>query len=195
MLLCPAMPWSIPTDGGPHLWLSTDPANFDEGGAGYIGPNADTWTTDSYITTNHPSVLYIYNADNRDAATDIRLLLTVHNGESGTITVEGTDYTSFTGTSLPSQYGGGNHGIYDPHDGRFAIADLGFDLDSEEFNKAAISFEGFSEVHFDVFSSNNFWNPPSHDATGTHVPEPGTILLMGTGLLGLVLYGRKRFKK
>ncbi|MBI4683817.1 MAG: PEP-CTERM sorting domain-containing protein [Nitrospirae bacterium] len=189
-------------NGGPHLWLSTDPATFDEGGTGYIGNVGDSWLNDSYVTVNNPFDLYIYNASKSKKATDIQLLIAIHAGESGTVTVDGTDYSLFTGTTLPSQYGGGNHGVYDDpsgtHDGRYVIANLGFDLNPKRSNSASISWTGFSEVHFDVFSSNCFWNPPSHDATsqgGTPVPEPGTLLLLGSGLLGLGIYSRRGLKK
>ena len=54
-------------------------------------------------------------------------------------------------------------------------------------------------LHFDVYDhiytgSNHGqfkFAPFSHDA-GTKVPEPGTALLLGTGLLGLVMLGRKK---
>ena len=34
---------------------------------------------------------------------------------------------------------------------------------------------------------------PAAPATGSHVPEPATILLIGSGLVGLAAAGRKKF--
>jgi hypothetical protein len=75
-----------------------------------------------------------------------------------------------------------------------------------------VSFEGYEWLHFDVIGlvtieekpgeteiTRSFWdiNPPSHDvSTGVppKVPEPSTLILLGAGLVGLGLWGRKRFR-
>jgi len=117
----------------------------------------------------------------------------VHSGESGTVNIDGVDHNLFTGTTLPAEYGGGNHGIYDDpegsHDGRYAIVPLYFDLMPLELKKIDVFYEGFSIVHFDAVSTNGFWNPPSHDVSADppfNVPEPSVMILLGSGIAGLI---------
>ena len=193
----PSISWADPL-GGPHLWLSTDSATFDEGGTGYFENNSDPWITDSYLTNSNLFTLYIYNASKRGTATDIQLMLAVHAGENGFITVGGTTYTSFSDILLPSEYGGGSHGIYnDPlpngHDGRYTLTTSLGNLSPLSSTSVDVTWSGFSQIHLDIFSSNGFYNPASHDATGgmKPVPEPGAFLLLGSGLIGIAIW-RKR---
>jgi hypothetical protein len=77
--------------------------------------------------------------------------------------------------------------------------------DNGQINVYSVTIDGFSSgVHFDAYdhivagNGARYINAPfSHDAQGggNPVPEPGTIVLLGTGFIGLAFYGRRRLNK
>ena len=202
LCLLPVYSWAKAV-GGADLLLSIDPAMFDKGGSGYVKGVADPWLKNSYVTSASSFELFVFsdekakvkkNNSSNDIATDINLLVTVHAGETGQVTVGGISYTAFSNTTLPAEYGGGSHGIYAPDDGYFMIAPLGFDLGAQQWQSVEIQWDGFTEVHFDAFSLNGFYNSPKNDVTGV-VPVPSSIVLFGAGLVCLVGLGRRKRQK
>ena len=82
-----------------------------------------------------------------------------------------------------------------------------------QIKTVTFQLKGYDWVHFDAMALVTYAqsggkstrvittldnNPGSHDVIwedGHEIPEPGTLLLLGSGLIGLALYGRRKFNK
>lgn len=98
------------------------------------------------------------------------------DGNRGQAAGGGTSDPNFFSLAVQLTYSG----VIDPGTYFFAIADT---------DGTGPTGNGKRSPHYDPFS------PKTTSATGGSVPEPGTFLLFGTGLIGLAGWGRKKLWK
>lgn len=111
-----------------------------------------------------------------------------------TITSNGDDNSEHTG--YLSLYDTGLHELFSPKDdNRFSIiVPQGKDIALDEKAKPIqIKIEPFLQQGNDSFVSNGFSHSSSQNSSAS--PEPRTLLLFGTGLVGIVCFMKKKSKK
>jgi hypothetical protein len=147
----------------------------------------------------------------------VYVVIGVPKGQTGSISINGTPITGFSSSDpaigvadVPESFY--NHELMDSSD--YQMVYLGQINNSAKeaysYDRGAIGLEptfggeidvrvevrGYEWVHFDavgvgVYDNLTYVNPYSHDAS-YHAPEPGTLSLLGVGLLGLVPILRRK---
>lgn len=165
----------------PHPVLAVPHISLGVVGGAYVGDSSDPWLTDTTVTEAGTFTLQVLIGSSD--LTDVNLIVAVPEGPGGTVSINGNPLTFGSSGQPPEDQ---PHGIYPTP---YAYFELG-DLDAGSINSYTVDWSGYSMVHFDAFGysnnphGNTLWDTPdSHDVTAT--PEPATLLLMGSGLLGL----------
>jgi hypothetical protein len=210
--------YAIPTVAVPRLQTYIWRSNYISDGI----PDQGTWTTtnDNFFVTTAAywkefEVTDLYNSSARPAYDhiDCFLRIGVPRGETGSIFINGISITSLTSAPPPTLATLALE-VTEPGEidyryvrvGKLSncyVGALHFDHGVihepgwGSMRSALFSVSGYSSVLFDATGLDMYGrayiNPRTHDARYCATPEPGTLSLLGLGLLGAVpLIRRKR---
>ncbi len=173
-------------------------------------------TTETWTTTSSSFTVWVVASE---PMTGVTLAASIGNAapssgslDIGAATYSGSDFTSGHHPLLP------DHGIFPTNWVEHSVGDMTTMSSNSitDFNDSYvegvtplsssgqvmmfnIEVTGFEQVHFDAFGYNSrgqFRKAPfSHDAGGTPVPEPATLLLFGIGASAIGLHRRRKARK
>ena len=114
-------------------------------------------------------------------------------GWDGTILIELQNYASMVGIGIANSRGGPEYiSVYNAN---MALIEK-YQVQSGSNVYSGIDRGGLFDIkYFEITGDFFAIDDLQFDSGGASVPEPSTMLLMGTGLLGLLGYSRKRFSK
>ena len=171
--------------------FSVGQISFTEGGTSYTY-DFTTLTEGTSVASIPGATIQLQYSDGATGTAAIGWGYGISNSPTGEYPT--SEYLDFLFTSPASDisftfnnFGGGSGSFYNVYEGSSTVADSG-SLDNEtfdsDFGTATLSDSGVTELQL----SNN-----TIDMTAT--PEPGTLAMLGSGVLALCGFARRKFAK